>query len=177
MIFPPEPGSGDRILTWAREVQRVIRDFDRRLNAVLPRRPRREDERPAAEALRPFALSVEADGEVLKVRVRPSTLAGGASTDLGFTEGDEEPFYLDLAEGVVQGGITLDEEGAVTSRWLEIVEELSADTDDDFHVEIGTVAQDGDRWLVTNSRYGPIAAQICRRWYATAAPWHTVTWL
>jgi hypothetical protein len=129
---------------------------------------------------RPFEMSVVNDSETetpeWKVRVLPSTLAGGSSTYLGFALADDPPYLLEASEGVLQGGITIDENGAVTARWLEIVEELSADTATEFHVEIGTVAYDAETetWSVENSRYGPIDANICRDWFSNP-PTYSVT--
>jgi hypothetical protein len=130
---------------------------------------------------RPFELSIvdvsETETPEWKVRVLPSTLAGGSSTDLGFAFADDPPYLLTAEEGVLQGGITIDEEGAVTSRWLEIVEQLSADTETNFHVEIGTVqALEGGGFDVTNSRYGPIDANICRDWFSNP-PTYGVTFI
>lgn len=173
--LPSEPGAGDRILTWAREAQRTFREIDRRFSAILPPRPRRRVD-PAPGEVRPLELSVVWVDEEPKVRVRASTVAGGSSADLGFAAGDAPPYLLTPAAGVVQAGITIDADGQVTSRWIEIVPELSDDEDDTFHVEIGTVVADGESWRANNSRYGPITANICRRWYATAAPFFTVTW-
>lgn len=131
--------------------------------------------------IRPFHLAVVNASENLtpdwKVRVYPSTLAGGSSTDLGFALADDPPYLLTAEEGVLQGGITIDEEGAVTSRWLEIVEQLSADTETNFYVEIGTVqALEGGGFDVTNSRYGPIDANICRDWFSNP-PTYGVTFI
>jgi hypothetical protein len=111
-----------------------------------------------------------------KVRVLPSTLAGGSSTDLGFALADDPPYLLDASEGVLQGGITIDAEGAITAGWLEIVETLTPDTATEFHVEIGTVAYDAETetWSVENSRYGPIDANVCRDWFSNP-PSYSVT--
>jgi hypothetical protein len=113
-----------------------------------------------------------------KVRVLPSTLAGGSSTDLGFALADDPPYLLDASEGVLQGGITIDAEGVITSRWLEIVETLTPDTATEFHVEIGTVAYDAETetWSVENSRYGPIDANVCRDWFSNP-PSYGVTFI
>jgi hypothetical protein len=129
---------------------------------------------------RPFQLSIVNAGETetpeWKVRVLPSTLAGGSSTDLDFTLADNPPYLLEAAVGVLQGGITIDAEGVITSRWLEIVETLTPDTATDFHVEIGTVAYDeeNETWSVENSRYGPIDANVCRDWFSNP-PSYSVT--
>jgi hypothetical protein len=129
----------------------------------------------------PFQLSLvnvsETETPEWKVRVLPSTLAGGSSTDLGFALADDPPYLLTAEEGIVQGGITVDEDGEVTSRWLEIVASLSADTDTNFYVEIGTVQEPEENvFEVNNSRYGPIDAQICRNWFSNP-PTYGVTWL
>lgn len=121
---------------------------------------------------KPFQLEVvdvsEPEDETpdWRVRVYASTLAGGSSTDLGFALADDPPYLLEAQEGFLQGGITIDEEGNVTSRWLEIVAELSADTATQFHVEIGTVQELEEGFSVSNSRYGPIDVQICRDWFS-----------
>ena len=133
----------------------------------------------SAPTTRPFQLSTVNEGTSeapdWRVRVMPSTLAGGSSTDLGFALGDNPPYLLTAEEGIVQGGITIDATGAVTSRYLEIVPELSADTNTEFHVEIGTVQglEDGG-FDVTNSRYGPIDANVCRDWFSNP-PTYSVT--
>jgi hypothetical protein len=135
----------------------------------------------AAETPRPLALSVEIDPNappvppVYKIRVRPSTIAGGSSTDIGFSEGDDPPYLLTPQVGVVQGGITIDGDGNVTSRWIEIVGSITADSDDTFYIEIGTVGQDGTDWITSNSLFGPISAKICRNWFASEAPYYGVT--
>jgi hypothetical protein len=128
---------------------------------------------------RPFQLSTVNEGTSedpdWKVRVLPSTLAGGSSTDLGFALADDPAYLLTAEEGIVQGGITIDETGEITSRWLEIVEELSADTNTEFHVEIGSVQELEDGGFdVTNSRYGPIDANVCRNWFSNP-PTYSVT--
>jgi hypothetical protein len=130
---------------------------------------------------RPFQLSLvdvsETETPEWKVRVLPSTLAGGSSTDIGFALADDPPYLLTAEEGIVQGGITINATGAVTSRWLEIVSSLSADTETNFYVEIGTVQEPEENvFEVNNSRYGPIDAQICRNWFSNP-PTYGVTWL
>jgi hypothetical protein len=128
----------------------------------------------------PFQMSTVNEGTseapAWKVRVFPSTLAGGSSTDLGFAMADNPPYLLTAKEGIVQGGITIDATGAVTSRWLEIVETLTEDTDTEFYVEIGTVAEQDGNFTVSNSRYGPIDANICRDWFSNP-PTYSVTFL
>ncbi len=131
--------------------------------------------------IRPFELAVvnvsETQTPAWKIRVYPSTLAGGSSTDVGFELADEPPFLLDADEGVVQGGITVNAEGVVTDRWIEIANTLNPDTETDFYVEIGTVQQlPQNRVAVTNSRYGPIDANICRDWF-TNPPTYGVTFI
>jgi hypothetical protein len=127
---------------------------------------------------RPFQLSIvdvsETETPEWKVRVLPSTLAGGSSVDLGFELADDPPFLIDAEEGVVQGVVTIDQTGLVTARHIEIVQELSTDTDTEFHVEIGTVSYDEETFSVENSRYGPIDANICRDWFSNP-PTYSVT--
>ncbi|MEI6036096.1 MAG: hypothetical protein WCS65_17665 [Verrucomicrobiae bacterium] len=186
MILPREPAQGDNILIWASNVQRLLREFDRRLNGILP--SRRVASIPgnatATSSPQPFTLSVTTDPEdtnippAPQIRVLPSTLAGGSSTDLGFSEGDHPQYLLTPAEGILQGGITIDgTTGAVTSRWLEISATLTADDATTYYVEIGTVHYNttSELWQATNSRYGPITATVCRDWYASAAPFFGVS--
>jgi hypothetical protein len=127
---------------------------------------------------KPFELAIvnvsETETPQWKVRVYASTLAGGESTDLGFALADTPPYLLDAEEGVVQAGLTIDEEGSVSSRWIEIVNELSEDTDTEFYVEIGTVAEQDETFVATNTRYGPIDATICRNWFSNP-PTYSVT--
>ncbi len=142
-----------------------------------------------AAARHPFQLVVttdpadKSDNPAPKIRVRPSTLAGGSSTDLGFSEGDDPGYYLDPAQGVLVGGITFNTgTGEITSRWLEIKgefpnpDEVADGTD---YVEIGSVAWNNAKqaWIVSNSRYGPIEATICRNWFAAEAPYFGVNWI
>lgn len=132
----------------------------------------------ATTTIRPFELQVVNVSETAtpdwRVRVYASTLAGGSATDIGFAEGDDPPYLLNAEAGVVQAALTIDETGVVTSRWIEIVPQLEEDTDTEFHVEIGTVTeQDGD-FTVSNSRYGPIDANICRDWFSNP-PTYSVT--
>jgi hypothetical protein len=130
---------------------------------------------------RPFQLSVvdasETETPEWKVRVLPSTLAGGSSTDLGFALADDPPYLLTASEGIVQGGITINTSGQVTARWIEIVEELDEGNSTTAYVEIGTVqALEGGGFSVSNSRYGPINANICRNWFSSP-PTYGVSWL
>jgi hypothetical protein len=130
---------------------------------------------------RPFQLSVvdvsETETPEWKVRVLPSTLAGGSSTDIGFALADDPPYLLTASEGIVQGGITINTSGQVTARWIEIVEELDAGSATTAYVEIGTVqALEGGGFSVSNSRYGPINANICRNWFSSP-PTYGVSWL
>lgn len=136
------------------------------------------DGKTAAITIRPFELQVVNASETAtpdwRVRVYASTLAGGSATDIGFSEGDDPPYLLAAEAGVVQAGLTIDQEGNVTSRWLEIVEQLSEDTETEFYVEIGTVAEQDGKFTVSNSRYGPIDANICRDWFSNP-PTYSVT--
>ena len=129
----------------------------------------------------PFKITVINTGSpespIWKVRVYPSTLAGGSSIDLGFSLADNPPYLLNAEQGVVQGKIIIDENGEVNSRSLEIVNQLSSNTDTNFHVEIGTVAELGSGgFAVSNSRYGPIDVNICRDWFSNP-PTYGVTFI
>lgn len=124
----------------------------------------------------PFGLFIVEVEEGTQIRINSSTLAGGSSTDLGFSPGDDPPYLLPPAAGVVQGGISINgATGEITSRWIEIKPSLSPNTDTTFYVEIGTIGNDGSTWHVANSRYGPIDARICRNWFASSAPFYGVT--
>ena len=127
---------------------------------------------------RPFQLVDASEGATNKVRVFASTIAGGSATDLGFAEGDDPPYLLTVSgTGVVWGGITIDTAGAVTSRWIDSGASLPADEDDTFHVEIGTYSVAAGQLTVSNSRFGPIEAGICRNWFAAEAPFYGATFL
>jgi hypothetical protein len=123
---------------------------------------------------RPFELRlVDVGGSAApqwKVRVYPSTIAGGTSAELGFQLADNPPFLLDVRNGILQGKITINEMGEVTGRDLELVQSLGADTTTQFHIEIGTV----QGVAVSNSCYGPIGATICRDWFSNP-PTYSVT--
>lgn len=138
--------------------------------------PRRIGGEGGGAGIRPFQLSVVNDAG-WKVRVYPSTLAGGSSLDLGFSLGDDPPFLLNAEDGIVEGKITIDEEGNVVERSLQLVSNLSLNTTTDFHVEIGTVRRLlNNTFIVANSRYGPIDAQICRNWFSNP-PTYGVTFI
>lgn len=194
MDLPPIPQPGRPVeASWGRRVVDYLRALTPQSSPTVAatmtsggttfntRRKRGGGSQPT---IRPLHLIVTTDPEDTsenppkKIRVVASTIAGGSSTDVGFAEGDDPPYLLTPAIGVVQGGITVDSSGNVTSRWIEIVSSLSADTEDTFYVEIGTVGWDdeAETWLVSNSRYGPIGAQICRNWF-TSPPRYGVTFL
>ena len=187
MIQVPDP-AGKNQLAWAQSVGRCLRDLDRRISSILPQRPRAsEDAVKSRQEPKPFQLIVATDSAdtsvppAPKIRVVPSTLVGGSSTDLGFSEGDDPPYLLDPSEGVLIGGFTWDDStGEITSRWLEIQSPVPDSSTGTSYVEIGTVhwvADDSDAggyWTVSNSRYGPINATICRNWFAAEAPYYGV---
>lgn len=129
----------------------------------------------------PFQLIVTTStgpSPVPKIRVVASTIAGGTSADLGFANGDDPPYLLTPSTGKVFGGITINSAtGAVTSRFLNLAGAIPADSNTTFYVEIGTVGFVSGNWIVSNSRYGPITAQICRNWFNATAPFWSVTWL
>ena len=201
--LPPEPSTGRPILDWAS----LVMTFLRRVRPIAGSGIMLSEGTQGftisstalgsqnSQSLQPFQLFVGTDPAdttvppAPKIRVISSTLAGGTSTDLGFSFGDSPGYYLDPAEGVLVGGITFDPaSGApVTSRWLEILDHFPTSDevpDGTDYVEIGTVhwvadpldLVNGGHWTVTNSRYGPITAQICRNWLASEAPFFTVTW-
>lgn len=194
ITLPPEPSGGTNILTWAREVQKCLRRLrltpgpgiriSEGANSTAISADPKSGGKPVTPP-RPFELRVETDpadtseNPPPKIRVYPSTLGGGSSEDLGFSLGDDPPFLLTPVEGVLQGRITINNQGDVASRHVELVTQLGEDTDTTYHVEIGTVASGDspDQWIVSNSRFGPIGAQICRNWYAASEPFYGLTWL
>jgi hypothetical protein len=191
VIQIPDP-AGKNQLAWAKSVANCLRDLDRRISAILPQRPRSEDSVITSASFKPFQLIVTTDpGDTSvppapKIRVVPSTLAGGSSSDLGFSLGDDPEYYLYPSEGVLVGGITWDTStGAISSRWLEILSEFpdpSGVPDGTDYVEIGTVhwvaddSEAGGHWTATNSRLGPINVQICRDWWAAEPPFFKANW-
>lgn len=188
MPSPPRARAGLGLIDWLDEfywawrVSRLIRSDSYEVvetndGSLLDFEPTLPGVNGAAARPLPLALRVVANesGDP-RIRVYASTIAGGSAIDAGFSTGDSPPYLLVPEEGVLQAGITLDEEGAVTSRWLEIVPVLTPNSADTFYCEIGTVTQEGDAWRVSNSRYGPLVAIICRRWYSADPPLYEVTW-
>lgn len=129
-----------------------------------------------------------------KIRIVPSTLAGGSSTDILngpdgealFSAGDDPQALIDPAEGVLIGGISWNvDTGVIEKRWIEIqgtFPDPSTVPDGTDYVEIGTVhwvndsSDAGGHWTVNNSGYGPITANVCRNWFASEAPLFGVQW-
>lgn len=130
----------------------------------------------------PFSLLPVGSGSEAGIRIVASTLAGGTSTDIKsgpsgstiFSPADTPPYVVSPSHtsGVIQGGIEVTESGEVTSRWIEAVPGLSSPstigTSKRHYVEIGTFIKESDplRYTVSNSRYGPIEAGICRDWFS-----------
>lgn len=127
----------------------------------------------------PFGLNVVNTGTgapAWKIRVNESTIAGGTSADLGFVEG-----YLHLVPNVgkVFGKVTISAStGDITGRNIEAISaSMPSNTVTDFYVQIGSVWKDeADNWQVSNVRYGPIDAYVCRLWYRATAPFYVVYW-
>jgi hypothetical protein len=139
----------------------------------------------AAATLRSLQLVMSVStgpSPVAMIRVISGTLAGGSSTELGFSLGDNPPYLVTPSQGVFVGGITFNTTTrAITARWLEILPTFpdpGTVADGAAYVEIGSVAWDADNnvWVVNNTRYGPITATICRDWFAAEAPFNSVTW-
>ncbi|MEI6491596.1 MAG: hypothetical protein WCO94_03525 [Verrucomicrobiota bacterium] len=199
--LPPEPSSGYPIIDWAR----LVMSFLRRIRPIggpgirinegtngFTISVEKGDSPDVQDSPKPFQLFVATDPAdtsvppTPKIRVIPSTLAGESSTDLGFSTGDDPKYFLDPSEGVLVGGITWDTgTGEITSRWLEILSTFpdpSGVADGTDYVEIGTVhwvaddSEAGGHWTVSNSRYGPINATICRNWFAAEAPFFGCSW-
>ena len=112
-------------------------------------------------------------------RVVAGTVGGGSITDLGFHLGDAPIFKLPLMTGILEAKITVDQSsGAIIARALQFVQNPSADTATEYHVQIGSVANSIDgSWSLSQARNGPINVQICRNWFAASAPFYGVTWL
>lgn len=127
------------------------------------------------EPFRLISTDNGADPISLRIRITASTLGGGSSEDLGFAEGDDPPYLLTPSGsgGFVWGGITVDQtDGTITSRFLDIGASVPEDTATEFYVEIGSYVIDADTLTVSNSRYGPINATICRNWFASESPFY-----
>ena len=130
--------------------------------------------------LQPFELVYFRVDDTHKVRVKYSTLAGVAPTSP--TPNDQDDWEFTFADGnKIYGKVVVNQTtGAVSARTLHSAASVPADTNTDFHVEIGTMWQTGSgdsiRRGTTNARYGPIDATICRNWYASAAPYFGLNW-
>lgn len=125
---------------------------------------------PGGGSSRPFELR---GGIPSECGILESTLAGATPGD--FTDG-----FMALAlsgDGYVFAKLTIDgETGAVTAR--ELITGTSSsidDTDTEFHTAIGGYSTTDEVVTVWNLRYGPIDATICRNWFATAAPYYSVS--
>lgn len=73
---------------------------------------------------------------------------------------------------IILNGIT----GLVTSREILQGSSVPEDGQTIYHVPIGSyVFADGAITSVSNYRYGPIDATICRNWFTAEAPFYGVT--
>ena len=199
MRLPGVISKGANLTEWSKVLEAYLRSITPRSSSNITiatgpggtsfraLEPQRPSPPSATQGVQPLQLVVTTDPAdtstppAPKIRVYASTVAGGASTDLGFAPGDTPAYYLTPRVGVVQAGITLDDStGEITSRWIEIVSALTADTDTNHYVEIGAVSRTTSggvtTWTAHNSRYGPINAQICRNWFAAESPYYGVTW-
>lgn len=119
--------------------------------------------------LQPLQLVSATDDSGKKVRVVGSTLAGELPD--GMVEGDDPPFILTgiSGTGFVYGKITFSEStGEVTGREIVKLSDEPADEDGVIWVQVGSWSVDEDEVLhLSNARYGPINATICRDWYTS----------
>lgn len=114
-----------------------------------------------------FRLVDVSDETGFNIRVRISTLCDLAPT--GFYSGDTPNFVFEglTVSGVIYGHITIDSSGVVTARAVEQAATMPASADPEFYVEIGSFDITGEVLTVTNSRYGPIPAQVCPNAYTS----------
>ena len=176
-IRPPttEPAVNGRILDWARQAQQTFRDIAAAFNEISIPRPKAQTIATQSSALQSFQLVEASTESQKKIRVVYGTIAGEMPT--GFSEGDEPPYVLDVSgAGFVYAGITIDTAGQVTARWVDQGADVPANTDTDYHVEIGSfsVTSDPETLALAQARYGPINVQVCRNWYATEPPFFSV---
>lgn len=181
--LPHEPSGGMKILDWAREVQKCLRRL--RLTSGPGIRLTEGTNGTAISAdpargagsnpKRPFELEVTTDpadtseNPQPKIRIYPSTLAGGAHTQiLGpgddplFSAGDDPPALLEPVEGVVFARVVWNPETmSITERKIALAEQLPEDDEENFYCQIGDVTSHQDQWKVYNVRYGPIEVFIC----------------
>lgn len=127
-------------------------------------------------ALKPFQLVYFVDdSDAHKVRVKYSTLVSEAPTS-PTPETNLDYIFSFTAGNKVYAKLTINgTTGAATARILATAATVPTNTNTEFHELIGSMIEIGDIKSVTNTRYGPIAATICRNWFASAAPYYGVT--
>lgn len=131
------------------------------------------------------------------IRIVASTLAGGSALDIKdsatgttsiFSAGDSPQCLLapavdESGVGYVQGGIKVDSDGVITQRWIEAVDTPGTDDHDSdptvHYVQLGTVSYDAltETLTVSNVRYGPVDASVCRDWFTADPVTYGVTFL
>lgn len=125
----------------------------------------------------PFELvaSGAAGDNILKVR--ESTIAG--DTPSGFSDG-LKPFTISSGSGVIYAKMTINATtGVVSAVAVEQGSSTPTDTSTVFYEQLGgySVTGSGGSAVISayNTRYGPVAATICRNWYAAEAPFYAVS--
>jgi len=112
-----------------------------------------------------------------RLNVVSSTLAGEIPT--GFSPGEAFLLTPETGTRLVYGRLTIDDTtGAVTAIEILQAATVPEDTAALRHVLIGNyVFADGEFTSVSNYRYGPIDATICRNWFVSEAPFYGVTFI
>jgi hypothetical protein len=123
------------------------------------------------------AFKIEQGEEPNELTVTQSTIIG--ETPAGFTEG-KKTFVIATVSGVIYGKIEIDNEGDASNAQVLDAEDLPADTDTTYHIEIGryTVEGTGEEAVInfTQVKCGPLTADVCRNWFTSEAPYYGVTW-
>jgi len=110
-----------------------------------------------------------------RIDVTYSTL-GGEPPTVPSPETDLSYRFTPSVTGIIYGKIIINgTTGAITDRQLVASNTLPADTDTDFHVEIGSFTLNEGELTVANACYGPIHATICRNWFTSEAPFYGVS--
>ncbi len=123
------------------------------------------------------AFRLERGEDPNKLVVTESTIIGQVPAD--FVEG-KKIFTISSEAGKIYGKIIIGDDGEASAAEVLQGEDVPADTDTAYHREIGTFTVEGtgeDAVLTfTQTNCGPLDADVCRNWFASAAPFYGVSW-
>jgi len=130
-------------------------------------------QRTSRKTRQPFEIvpAANTEGGEPQVRIYTGTLAG--DTPSGFSDGDDPPYLVTVADGDhIYAELTFDVSGSlpgdITSRDIGVGATVPDDAPDEghFYTLIGTVAVTDGVVKATQMQYGPINATLYRLWFA-----------